>query len=70
MKNRRLCVFISFVLCCISVLAYSEGSHNNSVNKKTSEKSKKPTLMILPSDHWCEQRFYMTTWDNQGMRIP
>lgn len=69
MKNRRLCVFISFVLCCISVLAYSEGSHNNSVNKKTSEKSKKPTLMILPSDHWCEQRFYMTTWDNQGVKV-
>ncbi|MEE1174278.1 MAG: DUF6175 family protein [Paludibacteraceae bacterium] len=31
--------------------------------------SKKPTLMILPSDHWCEQRFYMTTWDNQGIKI-
>ena len=25
--------------------------------------------MILPSDHWCEQRFYMTTWDNQGIKI-
>ena len=31
--------------------------------------SKKPHLMILPSDHWCEQRFYMTTWDNQGIKI-
>jgi len=30
---------------------------------------KKPTLMILPSDHWCEQRFYMTTWDNQGVDV-
>ena len=30
---------------------------------------KKPTLMILPSDHWCEQRFYMTTWDNQGVKV-
>ena len=29
---------------------------------------KKPTLMILPSDHWCEQWFYMTTWDNQGVK--
>lgn len=28
----------------------------------------KPTLMILPSDHWCEQRFYMTSWDNQGVK--
>lgn len=31
--------------------------------------TKKPTLMILPSDHWCEQRFYMTTWDNQGVKV-
>lgn len=31
--------------------------------------SKKPTLMILPSDHWCTQRFYMTTWDNQGVKV-
>lgn len=30
---------------------------------------KKPTLMILPSDHWCQTRFYMTTWDNQGVRV-
>ena len=27
---------------------------------------KKPTIMILPSDHWCEMRFFMTTYDNQG----
>lgn len=31
--------------------------------------TKKSTLMILPSDHWCEQRFYMTTWDNQGVKV-
>lgn len=30
---------------------------------------KKPTLMILPSDHWCEQRFFMTTWNNQGVKV-
>ena len=30
---------------------------------------KKPTLMILPSDHWCEQRFYMATWNNQGVKV-
>jgi hypothetical protein len=28
--------------------------------------AKKPTLMILPSDNWCEQRFFMTEFDNQG----
>lgn len=32
-------------------------------------KEKKPTLMVLPSDHWCEQRFFMTTWDNQGVKV-
>lgn len=30
---------------------------------------KKPTLMILPSDHWCQTRFFMTTWDNQGVKV-
>lgn len=28
--------------------------------------AKKPTLMILPSDNWCNQRFFMTEFDNQG----
>ncbi len=28
--------------------------------------AKKPTLMILPSDNWCEQRYFMTEFDNQG----
>jgi hypothetical protein len=23
--------------------------------------AKKPTLMILPSDNWCEQRFFRST---------
>ena len=27
--------------------------------------AKKPTLMILPSDNWCEQRFFNTVFDNQ-----
>jgi hypothetical protein len=33
---------------------------------------KKPTLMILPSDNWCEQRYFMTEFDNQGttQRVP
>jgi hypothetical protein len=30
--------------------------------------TKKPTLMILPSDNWCEQRFFMTEFDNQGTK--
>ena len=30
--------------------------------------AKKPTLMILPSDNWCEQRLFMTNFDNQGTK--
>lgn len=30
--------------------------------------AKKPSLMILPSDNWCDQRFFMTTFDNQGSK--
>jgi len=30
--------------------------------------AKKPTLMILPSDNWCEQRFFNTEFDNQGTK--
>ena len=34
-----------------------------------SAQEKKPTLMILPSDNWCEARYFMTTYDNQGMKV-
>lgn len=30
---------------------------------------KKPTLMILPSDGWCTQRYFMTSYDNQGLTV-
>ena len=30
---------------------------------------KKPTIMILPSDHWCDMRYFMTTYDNQGTKV-
>lgn len=29
---------------------------------------KKPTLMILPSDNWCAQRYFTTEYDNQGVK--
>lgn len=29
---------------------------------------KKPTVMILPSDNWCTQRYFTTTYDNQGVK--
>lgn len=31
--------------------------------------AKKPTLMILPSDHWCAMRYYTTSFDNQGAKV-
>ncbi len=30
---------------------------------------KKPTLMILPSDNWCEYRYFMTEFNNQGAKL-
>lgn len=30
---------------------------------------KKPTLMILPSDNWCESRYFMSTYENMGMQV-
>lgn len=30
---------------------------------------KKPTLMIVPSDNWCTQRYFTTTYDNQGQKV-
>jgi hypothetical protein len=34
--------------------------------------SKKPTIMVLPSDNWCIQRYFITEFDNQGtkMKVP
>lgn len=34
--------------------------------------AKKPTIMVLPSDNWCEQRYFISEFDNQGtkQRIP
>lgn len=37
-----------------------------------SQTEKKPTLMILPSDNWCTQRYFTTTYEFQGVktRVP
>lgn len=39
------------------------------INIVASAQEKKPTLMILPSDNWCNKRFFMTSYDNQGMKV-
>ena len=51
-KCTNLLMIIGFWL--ISFNAYSQ--------------AKKPTLLILPSDNWCEQRYFMTEFDNQGTK--
>lgn len=30
--------------------------------------TKQPTIMVLPSDNWCVQRFFITDFDNQGTK--
>lgn len=34
--------------------------------------AKKPTLMVLPSDNWCIQRYFYSSFDNQGtsLKVP
>lgn len=39
------------------------------ISNLLSAQAKKPTLMILPSDNWCEQRYFMTEFDNQGTKV-
>lgn len=53
MDFKKISRFIAFA-CTMPTLAFSQ--------------AKKPTLMILPSDNWCEQRIFMTTFDNQGTK--
>ena len=48
----------SFTLC-LSLFVFAISSFGQ---------AKKPTVMILPSDNWCEQRYFMTEFDNQGTK--
>ena len=43
---------IVFILSILSLFSYAQ---------------KKPTLMILPSDNWCTQRYFTMEFDNQGV---
>lgn len=47
------------ILLCLSIIAISQNIFGQ---------AKKPTLMVLPSDNWCEQRYFMTEFDNQGTK--
>ena len=33
------------------------------------QQAKKPTLMILPSDNWCTQRYFYSTYNNHGTEV-
>lgn len=46
--------FLIAGLACLAALA-------------ASAQAKKPTIMVMPSDLWCNTNGYMTTYDNQGV---
>jgi len=50
---------LKLILSCIAFLT---------ITINVFAQAKKPTLMILPSDNWCEQRYFMTEFDNQGTK--
>jgi len=56
MKLHKLFTLITFTLFCL--LSFGQ--------------AKKPTLMVVPSDAWCNQNGYMLEFDNQGsiIKIP
>jgi len=45
----------------VSLLIIIAGSLFNAAAQQ-----KKPTLMILPSDNWCNQRYFMSSYNDQG----
>ncbi|MDE6553887.1 MAG: hypothetical protein K2K98_13160 [Muribaculaceae bacterium] len=51
---RRIFSVVFFLLCILVIHA---------------DDIKKPTLMILPSDNWCTQRYFTKTFDNQGTSV-
>ena len=54
MKNLHLIIIIALIVFTSTSSVFGQ--------------AKKPTLMILPSDNWCEQRYFMTEFDNQGTK--
>lgn len=49
-------LFIVFTFLISAVLALAQ-------------QAKKPTIMILPSDNWCNQRYFMTNFSDQGNMV-
>ena len=59
-------MYFLILLLCMSTSMYAQknkkGATVSSIQSSTAQK--KPTIMILPSDNWCDMRYYMTTYDN------
>jgi len=51
---KKLSVFVFLLCCSLASIAQS---------------AKKPTIMILPSDNWCTQRYFTTIFSNQGNNV-
>jgi len=49
---KKLLLSISFVF--VTILCFSQ--------------AKKPELMVMPSDVWCNDKGYMISYDNQGVQ--
>ena len=39
------------------------------VGLTSAQEAKKPTIMLLPSDHWCSARYFTKNYDLQGKKI-
>jgi hypothetical protein len=56
MKTGKIKILLTAALAlCLSAAAYSQ--------------AKKPTIMVVPSDVWCNKNGYITTYDNQGTEV-
>ncbi len=64
--TKKLIILSALVLGSICGWAQQEQEQPQEQPKRS---YKKPTLMILPSDNWCTQRYFMTTFDNQGSKV-
>ena len=48
-------IFLTMLLLC-SMITFAQTA-------------KKPTIMVLPSDHWCSTRYFTTVIENQGKKV-
>lgn len=61
--EKSLSKTIGFIGCLIILISFLFPSYSSG---QVLSKAKKPTIMILPSDNWCHQRYFISKYDNQG----